>query len=194
MKQLLGSILCLCLTTLGWGETLALTVHNDNGDPGEAHSIWTQTYYVDDQGRLARTHRVTQGEFIGDPEIKEDTVYHWEAGRVWWETKAPAAPIHYQIDFEDDLLKLTWVNLKQKEYHGVEDIRGTPGESVRWEDGKYRYSWSREHGFEMRLLDAAPDGRAPANGYEFSTDGSRITTWLDRRLTSFLLSIERRRN
>ena len=65
-------------------ETLALTVHNDNGDPSEERFIWTKQYFVDAQGRLVREHKVEESAFVGEKEIVTDTRFVWGPDSLSW--------------------------------------------------------------------------------------------------------------
>ena len=76
MKRMWGVALLVWGSAFGWadaGETLAMTVSYDNGDPGEEPIVWTQEYWVDGEGRLVRWR---QGE--------AETVFHWSADGVTW--------------------------------------------------------------------------------------------------------------
>jgi len=164
----------LGLAVAGWSETLALTVHNDNGDPNEERWVWTEQFFVDDQGRLVRNKRVTPGPFVGDPETVTETTYTWAPGRVTWETKGGEwGPV--EVELVDG--QMIW--------SGGSTFRWLPGPGVAWEDGFFRYSWSKEAGFDQSVMEGIDT--ADRVVHEYHTLGARLQETVNRRPSDFLL-------
>jgi len=141
------------------GEKLALTVHNENGFPGEPQSFWTQEYYTDAMNRLVRIHEVIAGEFLGDPPKVTDTRLTWDNSTLTWD--GPTGPgVALWKDGRIVLERGVLVDLFRFEV--TEDL-------VSWVDGELSGSWSR--------LDGYQDGDPGKSGY--TTRGSRLSRWVN---------------
>lgn len=174
MKRVWSLGALLLVAAVAWCETLALTVRNDNGDPSEERWVWTEQFFVDDEGRLVRNKRVTQGTFVGDPEVVTETVYTWTPGRVTWETLGGEwGPV--EVELVND--QMIWAS--------DSIVRWLPGPGAVWEDGFFRFSWSKESGYTRSVMPGLDTtGRVV---HEYHTRGARLQETVDGLQGSFIL-------
>jgi hypothetical protein len=172
MKHRLWMILLAALTVGAWaeaGETLALTVHYDNGDPNETRSVWTDKYYVDAQDRLVHWVRVTRSDFVGEPDTTQESRFHWEGLTVTWAGSSFRGMMILGDGGMSGLLGdySSWWTI-EKEGNGVR-LKGEGWEATWYSDGGYQRS-----------------GRV---GYV--TQGARITKSVEGRVSDFVI-VDRR--
>lgn len=194
MRRWWMMVLFLGLAPWGWtepGETLALTVHTQNADPGEAGVDFVEQYFVDGEGRLVREVLTRRGAFVGDPESVEETQYQWQGDSVRWEKRDKAFLRRYSIDRQGPelLYHLDATSLDGSNPNFVQDrrIHYIDGPGTQWVDDTYRYSWSRDDGFQQYFR--RPD---PASGVVlplYTTSGARLSRWFqDNENTRLLLN------
>lgn len=180
MKPFLMALSLLGWLAGGWGETLALRIDNDNGDPGLARSVWTQEYYVDEQGRLVRSHYVAEPEFIGEEPVVKNRAYHWEPDRVWWEEQSPKGleRTEYRVIEPGTIQATTSLEPEKAELNPKDSwiVKWSAGAEVVWETNWYRSKWSSQKGYsEYKIPQLGSDQEELA----CQTEWSKLTFWIN---------------
>lgn len=178
MRRWMVALFLLGAVAGGWGETLALTIHNDNGDPGLARSVWTRQFFVDDQGRILRELRVVDPDFIGEAPTITERFFHWEEDGVWWEDPVAGGIQRTEYRFVDKgriEVQTSRTTLSEPEQRDTWVVLWSEEGDVTWEWGRYRARWSRTKGYSAVRI---PDPNAPSQEeVDCRTDGSKMTFW-----------------
>lgn len=177
MRRFLIALSLLGAVAGGWGETLGLTIHNDNGDPGLARSVWTHQFFVDDKGRVARERRVVGPQFIGEAPTITERFFHWEDDGVWWEDTLSGGTQRTEYRFADRgriEVQTTKASPSEPEQRDAWTVLWSDEGGITWEWGHFRARWSRTNGYSAARL---PEPQAQVEEVQCRTDGSKMTFW-----------------